>query len=423
MKKKNRRGIIFIIVFILIVGSIYLFDYMRKKNNSNPDQGDNTVQVEPTDPTKIVEPQEPKTYLNKITYTKKIDKEIEKVLIDYFDIYFSSLKNLKEQDMTNLFSNEEQAKINQTAVSLLINIRKMQKNDLKLSNVKYDLNIKEVQTNGNKIKITVLEDSTFNFNFMSEIESKVYNVKNEFTLIKQNDTYKIEEFSKIQDFFVMITSKYTVGNGIEKLTTIKNDFIKKIEIKLENEKTLYDNYTQGIDAPVKQCDNNYDRIKALSYAKKWVNSRNDSWVVFDSNCQNFASQVVNSGGVPMDHYGTESKQWKAYGYATNASETASGLVESWTYVPSFMTYAKNNTGYGLCALTNVNIYYAEAGDVIHVGINSSTRHALVSIGTYKKNGKLLDILVNSNTVDLENYPLSAYVYPYINLIKIMGWNN
>ena len=78
---------------------------------------------------------------------------------------------------------------------------------------------------------------------------------------------------------------------------------------------------------------------------------------------------------------------------------------------------------GIIQDVDVNLYYAQAGDVIHVGSTAPTRHALVVVGDYKVNGKTVDILVNSNTVDLENYPMSAYSYPYSRLIKIYGWND
>ena len=111
-----------------------------------------------------------------------------------------------------------------------------------------------------------------------------------------------------------------------------------------------------------------------------------------------------------------------YNGSYNENQVADGYVYTWTYVPYFYTYAKDNTGYGLCADVDVNLYYAEAGDVIHVGTLRPTRHALVVIGGYKVDGKTVDILVNSNTVDLENYPISAYSYPYLSLIKVYGWN-
>ena len=38
------------------------------------------------------------------------------------------------------------------------------------------------------------------------------------------------------------------------------------------------------------------------------------------------------------------------------------------------------------------------------------------------NGKITDLLINSNSLNLENYPLSGYVYPNKRIIKILGWN-
>ena len=35
---------------------------------------------------------------------------------------------------------------------------------------------------------------------------------------------------------------------------------------------------------------------------------------------------------------------------------------------------------------------------------------------------ITDLLINSNSINLENYPLSGYVYPDKRVIKILGWN-
>ena len=326
--------------------------------------------------------------------------------------------------MTCLFkdSSSEQALINQTAVSLLIETRKLKPNDLSLDKAKYDLDFIEVNTNGNAVNVTVLENNYLNFNFMKEIESKIYNIENEFTLEKVDGKYKITKYNKVQDFFVMITDLYS-GGGKTKLDQIKQDYLDLINEKLKKDRKDYNDFLNGTGINRKTCDHEYNREEALKQTV-WVNKRDPEWMEFDSNCQNFASQVLYSGGIPMDYTGSASQylQWKGYDYSYNESETASGLVYTWTYVPYFREYALNNTGYGLCATVDENLYYAEAGDVIHVGTTGPTRHALVVIGDYKKDGKTIDILVNSNTVDLENYPISAYSYPYVSLIKVYGWN-
>lgn len=429
MKKKTKKNIFKIVLFLIVASLLIFCFWFFKGRKLDVPPSENPSTENPPNPSGEEEPSkepdpEGTSYLNHITYTKEIDKEIEKTIIEYMDVYYKAMKELKEYDMTYLFSNPtgDQAYINQTAVSLLVEIRKLKPTDLTLSNVKYDLNITKAKQEGDSITVTVLENNYLHFNFMKDIESKVYNIENEFTLKKVDGKYKIVKYDKVQDFFVMVTDKYSSG-GKAKLDDIKNNYLAIIKKNVETEKTNYQNFLAGTGITRKTCDHPYNRDKALEYALKWVNKRNPDWIKFDSNCQNYASQVVNIGGVPMDTYGEAEVQWKLYSSSYNANETATGLVYSWTYVPSFREYAKNNTGYGMCADVDVNLYYAEAGDVIHVGTTGPTRHALVVIGTYVKDNNVVDILVNSNTVDLENYPMSAYVYPYTSLIKIYGWNN
>lgn len=423
MKKNMKFKLILFIILSIIV--ICLFIFFNKKEVNNPNENPN-VDTPAEEPSKEEDkPDEVGTnYLNDIKYTVNVDKEIEDVIVEFLNVYYNSIKELKENDMTYLFkdSSSEQALINQTALSLLIETRKLKPNDLSLDKAKYDLNFTEVTTNGNTVNVTVLENNYLNFEFMKDIESKIYNIENKFSLEKVDGEYKITKYNKVQDFFVMITDLYSSG-GKTKLDQIKQNYLDLINDKLKKDREDYNNFLNGTGITRKTCDHEYNREEALKQTV-WVNKRNPEWIKFDSNCQNFASYVVYSGGVPMDYYGSAANylQWKGYDYSYNESETSSGLVYTWTYVPYFREYAKNNTGYGLCADVDVNIYYAEAGDVIHVGTTGPTRHALVVIGDYKVDGKTVDILVNSNTVDLENYPISAYSYPYVSLIKIYGWN-
>lgn len=425
-KKKNMTGKIILFVILAII-VICLFLFLNKDKSDEPtvdEPGTSEENPQGGDSEEIVDPVGT-SYLNEITYTEKVTKDVEKVVVEFLDVYYNSIKKLEENDMTYLFkdSSSEAALINQTALSLLVETRKLKPNDLKLDKAKYDLDFISVSENGDIVTLTVLENNYLNFNFMKEIESKVYNIKNEFTLEKVDDTYKIVDYNKVQDFFVMITDLYD-GGGKEELDKIKSDYLDLIENKLEKDRSDYNDFLNGTGINRKTCDHPYNRDKALEHALKWVNGRDPEWIEFDSNCQNFASQVLYKGGIPMDHYGSAGKylQWKLYDGSYNETEVNKGYVYTWTYVPYFYTYAKDNTGYGLCANVDVNLYYAEAGDVIHVGTTGPTRHALVVIGDYKVDGKTVDILVNSNTVDLENYPISAYSYPYLSLIKVYGWN-
>lgn len=423
MKKNMKFKVMLFIILTIIVVCLFFF-FNKKEEVNNPESNIDNPSEEQNNEVENKPDEVGTNYLNDIKYTVKVDKEIEDVIVEFLNVYYNSIKELKENDMTYLFkdSTSEQALINQTAVSLLIETRKLKPNDLSLDKAKYDLDFIEVNTNGNSVNVTVLENNYLNFNFMKEIESKIYNIENEFTLEKVDGKYKITKYNKVQDFFVMITDLYS-GGGKTKLDQIKQDYLDLINEKLKKDRKDYNDFLNGTGINRKTCDHEYNREEALKQTV-WVNKRDPEWMEFDSNCQNFASQVLYSGGIPMDYTGSASQylQWKGYDYSYNESETASGLVYTWTYVPYFREYALNNTGYGLCATVDENLYYAEAGDVIHVGTTGPTRHALVVIGDYKKNGKTIDILVNSNTVDLENYPISAYSYPYVSLIKVYGWN-
>ena len=423
MKKNMKFKVMLFIILTIIVVCLFFF-FNKKEEVNNPESNIDNPSEEQNNEVENKPDEVGTNYLNDIKYTVKVDKEIEDVIVKFLNVYYNSIKELKENDMTYLFkdSTSEQALINQTAVSLLIETRKLKPNDLSLDKAKYDLDFIEVNTNGNAVNVTVLENNYLNFNFMKEIESKIYNIENEFTLEKVDGKYKITKYNKVQDFFVMITDLYS-GGGKTKLDQIKQDYLDLINEKLKKDRKDYNDFLNGTGINRKTCDHEYNREEALKQTV-WVNKRDPEWMEFDSNCQNFASQVLYSGGIPMDYTGSASQylQWKGYDYSYNESETASGLVYTWTYVPYFREYALNNTGYGLCATVDENLYYAEAGDVIHVGTTGPTRHALVVIGDYKKDGKTIDILVNSNTVDLENYPISAYSYPYVSLIKVYGWN-
>jgi len=193
MGSKKNISIGKVILFLVLIGlfSWYLL-VINNKNFEEPSTGTSTPS-EPSSPDNEkptvpeIIPPEPTTYLNEITYTVSVDKEIEDIIVEYMDVYYKSMKELKEYDMTYLFNNDEQANINQTAISLLVEIRKLKPNDLSLSSAKYDLDIKQVSNSDGKIYVKVLENNYLRFKFMDDIESKVYNISNEFTFEKINN--------------------------------------------------------------------------------------------------------------------------------------------------------------------------------------------------------------------------------------------
>ncbi|MBR5129354.1 MAG: amidase domain-containing protein, partial [Firmicutes bacterium] len=126
---------------------------------------------------------------------------------------------------------------------------------------------------------------------------------------------------------------------------------------------------------------------------------------------------------PMDLKGDA--VWKFFDVEPDESGKKTGRSTSWTGVTYFYDYAKANTGFGLCAKVDANVFSAEAGDIMQVGDGTGDFvHTIVSLGAITdKEGNIIDINTVSNTTDRKNYPMSAYNCPYIRLIKIYGYNN
>ena len=110
-------------MFILIIG----FIFFKPDNNEYID--------------KIIK--EKYEYEDKIVNNtfNEIDKDVEKLIIDYLNVYFRSMKELKVYDLTKFFSSDsyENAYLNQVALEVLIDSRTKQLNDLKLDDISFDI--------------------------------------------------------------------------------------------------------------------------------------------------------------------------------------------------------------------------------------------------------------------------------------------
>ena len=82
----------------------------------------------------------------------------------------------------------EEAYINQTAISLLINSRKLERNKMTIGNAKYDIIFDDIDNENDTVTVKVLENDYFHFDFMKDIESKAYEVENTFVLKKTDNT-------------------------------------------------------------------------------------------------------------------------------------------------------------------------------------------------------------------------------------------
>lgn len=176
--------------------------------------------------------------------------------------------------------------------------------------------------------------------------------------------------------------------------------------------------------PQEEITSLFSDEEQAALADRYVDERNDAWPDYagsGGNCQNFASQVLLAGGIPMDIYGDA--VWKWYSDEVSNSPGAQGRSSSWTGVNEFVEYAAANSGYGLVAETEAPYFSGEPGDLLHMGIDGDWGHTVViaSVVTNAQ-GEVVDYLVDSNTGNLRSYPASLYGYPEIILTRIAGWN-
>ena len=381
--------------------------------------------------TEINKPREV-TFLSDFTNNSEVEinDDVKETIISFMDLYYLSMKELTEYNMMHLFSKEalKEAYLTQTAMNYLVNYRRLQRNDLTLTDCSYNLEISNVLEENENLIITVIEESSVKFAFM-DVSSDSYGIVNTFTFKKENDNYELIKFNKNADIYNVFTSNYEIKaeTSNEKvksdLLEINEKALNLVSKAVEDEIAYYEAYNSNVALKGKTCDHTYDREEAYNYAMLWVGRRNSEYTAFDSyggNCQNYASQVLANGGIPMDKIG--SYKWKWYGSGVDETPAAVGRTPSWTGVSEFYNYAKNNVGPGLCAQTDINYSYAEKGDIMQVGSNGAWAHTIVVVGSVAKDGQLLDILTTSNTTDRKNYPLSAYNYAGKRLIKIYGWN-
>ena len=350
--------------------------------------------------------------------TANAPKEVVDLLIDYNKLYFKMMKTLNFESFEQLFCDETDLAINDYATKLLVETRKQY--GLNIDKGSYELTINTCNFDKDTYYVDFIENENLLFEALPEIESGVYNVECSAIIKKVDNAYKFVSLNKIQDYFVMFTEKEYKNK--EDVLSIFNGYYSDLLNEVDLDTKLKQEAINNPYVVNKEVKNLYDRNKAQEYAYEHYLVRNDKYMdygLLGGNCQNYASQVILAGGIPMDIEGGKWSQWKYYGPEVYIDETKEGRSFSWTTVDYFYDYCVENDGQkGMVTDYDCNIHYAQPGDVIHVGFDKETRHATVVSDVY--NGI---ILLNSNTVDLLNFPLDAYAYNTKRLIKILGYND
>ena len=363
----------------------------------------------------------PDTFKGRIEDEFGVPGEVMDLIVSYMDAYYKSIFTLEEASMDDLFDNELMAAISSKAISLIIDTRKRYDFDFRMDSAHYDLKVTDLEQQGDLYIVNILEDDYMSFSFLPGIESQSFEIENYFRITKTDSGYRISDLEKVQGYYMTFYDEAQSVEDVERIYDYYRGQLK--DMHAYNEEVLKVKAANKPYLSAKTFAKAYDRNKAVAYADTYYHDRNKDWYNFTDeggNCQNYASQCLLQGGIEMDFSGDE--QWKCYvndpdyDPYINEDQTPEGRTRSWVNVGYFYNYAKWNEGKGLVADVNVNLYYAQPGDIIMVGNNGLVHTVIIS--------KVVDghILVHSNSIDMKDYPIEAYTYTDIMLIKILGSN-
>ena len=362
--------------------------------------------------------------------------EAEALLEWYFSTWYQSLATLSEADFAPGFCDSTQAERAAASHRLQVGIRTMQPLDYTLTDWSYALTVDSVEQSADgALSVRLEEDSTESFAALPGVESERYDRMHSFTLEQTAEGWRIRRHSLFDTLESDLWYQWMGEREAAGLTGSPGFGSRgdTASAYIEAVPEFLDEYAAALTQRLAEADAEpepvtaayaYDREAAVAYADAYAGSRNPEWPDYTrsgGNCQNYASQVLLAGGVPMDPYG--GAVWKWYGDSVSNTAGSYGRSSSWSGVKQFIEYARSNTGYGLAAVVDAPYQSGEAGDLLHMGSDGDMRHTVVIVEAIAgEDGATVDYLVDSNTGNLRHYPASLYGYPDQLLVHIAGWN-
>lgn len=386
----------------------------------------------------------------------EIPKGVEELIINFHKDRYASLGALRFLSTSQYFDTTNirgklYAAFNDTVIEYLIYVRKNRTADLSYEKASFGITVNEAEVTRKGYKLTYMINDAIDFAFTDITSYSAYMEAEIFVELGSDGVYRFVQYAEDTDVNLLFEEQvmdylgynydehYLKNMPIPRTTQINEMMLSLIEnqkkiamqdIDLQSRLLLQKNANPDIFKFTSKAKYKYDAAKAVAYSYMWVDEdeiiRNPDYVdysVFGGNCQNYVSQCLLAGGIPMDIVGSYERQWKWYSDDINYEQSAWGRVPSWAGTEFFYNYCNENTGKGLKATVSASIYAAEIGDVMQYVVDDWARHSvIVSEIVYDDEGNIVEILVNSNTTDHVNYPLTAYGYTNIRLIHIDGYN-
>lgn len=386
----------------------------------------------------------------------EIPKEVEKLILNYHTDRYAALGGLKFLSTSQYFDNSTvrgklYSVFNDTVIEYLIFVRRNRTADLSYDKAMFRISVNEAEETAKGYKLTYMINDAINFAF-SDVTSYSAYMEAEVVIEKSSDgTYRFTQYAEDTDVNLLFEEQvmnylgydyeehylkdmtipaYLQSNRMMLSLLKKQKYLANKDIELQKKILEQVNEDPEKFVITSSAKNKYDAEKAVAYSYEWVdrtevirNPYYSDYSIYGGNCQNYVSQCLLAGGIPMDTEGSYEQQWKWYSDYSNHYQTAWGRVPSWAGTEAFYEYTKSNTGNGLVAKNTKYIYIAKPGDVMQYVVDDWASHSvIVSKVIYDDEGKIVEILVNSNTTDHVDFPLTAYGYTNIRLIRIAGYN-
>mgnify|MGYP004594991853 FL=1 len=385
----------------------------------------------------------------------KLPDEIKQLLLDYTSDKYEYTGELEYKSLSQYFNTDSTygrlyAGFCNTSLQYLIYERQSRSADLSYDEASFAINVESATvkkgiytinyTISEKVSFAICDTPAMSCGMEVEAQvSKGTDGKYKFDILAEDTDVNLLIEERVMDYlgydydeYYLKDMKIPDNTDCDKMYSgILKTLKSEAETDITEQEQMLSDYNASPDSfkTTKTAKHKYDRDKAVAYSYKWVdgekvirNPAYSDYAVYGGNCQNYVSQALFASGIPMDWSGDQ--QWKWFDDEGDLSESPTGRSGSWSGTEYFYEYCNKNTGKGIVAETDGNIFSAQPGDVIQYVVDGWAHHSvIVTKVIYDDDGNVVDLLINSNTTDRVDYPMSAYGYTNIRLIRIIGYND
>lgn len=385
----------------------------------------------------------------------KLPDEIKQLLLDYTSDKYEYTGELEYKSLSQYFNTDNTygelyAGFCNASLQYLIYERQSRSADLSYDEASFAINVESATvkkgiytinyTISEKVSFAICDTPAMSCGMEVEAQvSKGTDGKYKFDILAEDTDVNLLIEERVMDYlgydydeYYLKDMKIPDNTDCDKMYSgILKTLKSEAETDITEQEQMLSDYNASPDSfkTTKTAKHKYDRDKAVAYSYKWIdgekvirNPAYSDYAVYGDNCQNYVSQALFASGIPMDWSGDQ--QWKWFDDEGDLSESPTGRSGSWSGTEYFYEYCNKNTGKGLVAETDGNIFSAQPGDVIQYVVDGWAHHSvIVTKVIYDDDGNVVDLLINSNTTDRIDYPMSAYGYTNIRLIRIIGYND